>query len=91
MSNSVFITHVDWKVKRPFISYSDEQFIKEIDSINIESRVDHHEYQLQKPYRKYSSICNYFIKYKRKIDRQKLLEKKESSTLQCCLLKCFGL
>ena len=48
MSNSVFITHVDWKVKRPFISYSDEQFIKEIESINIESRVDHHEYQLQK-------------------------------------------
>ena len=96
MSNPVFITHVDWKVKTPFISYSDAKFVKELESINIYYIVTYFENRQKIKHIKCSRICNYFINInnKKKIERQKILEKEEKRdkiTLWSSLLKCLVL
>ena len=35
MPTQVFISHVDWNVKTPFVSYSDEKFVKELENSNF--------------------------------------------------------
>ena len=35
MPTKVFISHVDWNVKTPFVSYSDEKFVKELENSNF--------------------------------------------------------
>ena len=35
MPTKLFISHVDWNVKTPFVSYSDEKFVKELENSNL--------------------------------------------------------
>ena len=92
MPTKVFISHVDWNVKTPFISYSDEKFVKELENINFSPVVVYFEKKAKNRYRLGKGIYNYFVNIRRKqIEKQRLLEKREKITLWSSFMKCLGL
>lgn len=92
MPTKVFISHVDWNVKTPFVSYSDEKFLKELKTIDIIPVVTYFEKKAKNRYRLGSRIYNYFVNIRRKqVEKQRLLEKREKITLWSSLMKCLGL
>ena len=92
MPTKVFISHVNWNVKTPFISYSDEKFAKELENINLPLVDVYFEKREKKSIRYSRGIYNYFVNLrKKKIEKQKLLEKREKITLWSSLMKCLGL
>jgi len=92
MPTKVFISHVNWNVKTPFISYSDEKFAKELENINLPPVVVYFEKREKKSIRYSRGIYNYFVNLrKKKIEKQKLLEKREKNSLWSSLMKCLGL
>ena len=92
MPRKVFISHVDWNVKTPFVSYSDEKFVKELENSNFSPIVVYFEKREKKIYRLGRGIYNFFINVrKKKIEKQRLLEKREKITLWSSVMKCLGL
>ena len=86
MSAKVFVSHVDWNIKTPFVSYSDEKFIDELlkerqkendtqkynasDSKIIEYFINRNSHN--KIYSVTTSLLNYFKDVKkRKLNKQK--------------------
>lgn len=92
MPTKVFISHVDWNVKTPFISYSDEKFVKELENSNFSPVVIYFKKREKKSIRYSRGIYNFFINVrKKKIEKQNLLEKREKNSLWSSLMKCLGL
>ena len=92
MPTKLFISHVDWNVNTPFVSYSDEKFVKELENINFSPIVVYFEKREKKRYRLGLGIYNFFINVrKKKIEKQNLLEKREKITLWSSLMKCLGI
>jgi len=92
MPTKLFISHVDWNVKTPFVSYSDEKFVKELENSNFSPVVVYFEKREKKRYRLGGGIYNFFINVrKKKIEKQNLLEKREKNILWSFLMKCLGL
>lgn len=92
MPTKVFISHVDWNVKTPFVSYSDEKFVKELENINFSPVVVYFEKKAKIRHRIGNGIYNYFVNIRRKqVEKQRLLEKREKKTLLSSLIKCLGL
>ena len=92
MPTKLFISHVDWNVKTPFVSYSDENFVKELENSNFSPVVVYFEKREKKRYRLGRRIYNFFINVrKKKIEKQNLLEKREKNSLLSYLNKCLGL
>jgi hypothetical protein len=92
MPTKVFISHVDWNVKTPFVSYSDEKFVKELENINFSPVVVYFEKRAKIRHRIGNGIYNYFVNIRRKqVEKQRLLEKREKNTLLSSLIKCLGL
>ena len=92
MPRKVFVSHVDWNVKTPFVSYSDEKFVKELENSNFSPVVVYFEKREKKRYRLGGGIYNFFINVrKKKIEKQNLLEKREKNSLWSSLMKCLGL
>ena len=92
MPTKLFISHVDWNVNTPFVSYSDEKFVKELENINFSPIVVYFENREKKRYRLGLGIYNFFINVrKKKIEKQNLLEKREKITLWSSLMNCLGL
>jgi len=92
MPTKVFISHVDWNVKTPFISYSDEKFVKELKTIDLIPIVTYFEKKAKNRHSLGNCIYNYFVNIRRKqVEKQNLLEKREKITLWSSLMKCLGL
>lgn len=92
MPTKLFISHVDWNLKTPFVSYSDEKFVKELENSNFSPVVVYFKKRAKKRYRLGRGIYNYFVNVrKKKIEKQKLLEKREKITLWSSLMNCLGL
>ena len=92
MSTKLFISHVDWNIKTPFVSYSDEKFVKKLEISNISPIVLYFKKRAKLSNRLDRGIYNYFINVrKKKIEKQNLLEKREKITLWSSLMKCLGL
>ena len=92
MPTKLFISHVDWNINTPFVSYSDEKFVKELENINFSPIVVYFEKRAKITNRYSRGIYNYFINVrKKKIEKQNLLEKREKITLWSSLIKCLGL
>jgi len=92
MPTKLFISHVDWNVNTPFVSYSDEKFVKELENINFSPIVVYFEKRAKITNRYSCGIYNYFINVrKKKIEKQNLLEKREKITLWSSIMKCLGL
>jgi len=92
MPTKLFISHVDWNINTPFVSYSDEKFVKELENINFSPIVVYFEKREKKRYRLGLGIYNFFINVrKKKIEKQNLLEKREKITLWSSLMKCLGI
>ena len=92
MPTKVFISHVDWNVKTPFVSYSDEKFVKELKTIDFIPVVTYFEKKAKIRHRIGNGIYNYFVNIRRKqVEKQRLLEKREKNTLWSSLIKCLGL
>ena len=92
MSTKLFISHVDWNIKTPFVSYSDNKFLQELENSNFSPVVVYFKKRAKKRYRLGRGIYNYFVNVrKKKIEKEKLLEKRENNTLWYSLMKCLGL
>jgi len=92
MPTKLFISRVDWNINTPFVSYSDEKFVKELENSNFSPIVVYFEKREKKRYRLGLGIYNFFINVrKKKIEKQNLLEKREKITLWSSLMKCLGL
>lgn len=92
MPRKVFISHVDWNVKTPFVSYSDEKFVKELKTIDLIPVVTYFEKKAKNRYRLCRRIYNYFVNIRRKqVEKQRLLEKREKISLWSSLMNCLGL
>lgn len=92
MPTKLFISHVDWNVKTPFVSYSDEKFVKKLENSNISPIVLYFKKRAKLSNRLERGIYNYFINVrKKKIEKQNLLEKREKNNLWSSLMKCLGL
>ena len=92
MPTKLFISHVDWNINTPFVSYSDEKFVKELENSNFSPIVVYFEKREKKRYRLGLGIYNFFINVrKKKIEKQNLLEKREKNTLWSSLMKCLGI
>lgn len=92
MSRKVFTSHVDWNVKTPFVSYSDEKFVKELKTIDFIPVVTYFEKRAKIRHRIGNGIYNYFVNIRRKqVEKQRLLEKKDKMNLWSSLMKCLGL
>lgn len=92
MPTKLFISHVDWNIKTPFVSYSDNKFLQELENSNFSPVVVYFEKREKKRYRLGRGIYNYFVNIRRKqVEKQKLLEKREKITLWSSLMKCLGL
>lgn len=92
MPTKLFISHVDWNVNTPFVSYSDEKFVKELENINLSPIVVYFEKKAKNRYRLGNGIYNYFVNIRRKqVEKQNLLEKREKITLWSSLIKCLGM
>lgn len=92
MPTKLFISHVDWNINTPFVSYSDEKFVKELENSNFSPVVVYFQKREKKRYRLGLGIYNFFINVrKKKIEKQNLLEKREKITLWSSLMKCLGL
>ena len=92
MPTKVFISHVDWNVKTPFVSYSYEKFVKELENINFFPVVVYFGKRAKIIHRIGNGIYNYFVNIRRKqVEKQRLLEKREKNTLLSSLIKCLGL
>ena len=63
MSAKVFVSHVDWEIKTPFVSYSDEKFINELQENTKLNNSTIYDNDLTK-----SKIANYFIKKNTKLN-----------------------
>jgi len=88
MPTKLFISRVDWNINTPFVSYSDEKFVKELENSNFSPIVVYFEKREKKRYRLGVGIYNFFINVrKKKIEKQNLLEKREKNTLWSSLMK----
>ena len=63
MSAKVFVSHVNWNIKTPFVSYSDKKFIDELEKNTKLNNSTIHDNNLTK-----SKIINYFIKKNTKLN-----------------------
>ena len=63
MSAKVFVSHVNWNIKTPFVSYSDKKFIDELEKNTKLNNSTIHDINLTK-----SKIANYFIKKNKKLN-----------------------
>ena len=92
MPTKLFISNDNWNVKTPFVSYSDEKFVKELENSNFSPVVIYFKKRAKITNRYSRGIYNYFINVrKKKIEKQNLLEKIEKITLWSSIMKCLGL
>jgi hypothetical protein len=92
MPTKVFISHDDWNIKTPFISYSDNKFLRELRKTDMIPIVIYFEKKAKIRHRIKNSIYNYFVNIrKKKVEKQRLLEKRDKNTLWSSLMKCLGL
>jgi len=75
MPTKIFISHVDWNVKTPFVSYSDEKFVKELENINLSPVVIYFEKRAKISNRYSRGIYNFFINVRKNQVKLNLLEK----------------
>ena len=92
MPTKVFISHDDWNIKTPFISYSDNKFLRELKKTDMIPIVIYFEKKAKNRYIIGKGIYNYFVNIRRKkVEKQRLLEKRENNTLWSSLMKCLGM
>ena len=78
MPTKLFISHVDWNIKTPFVSYSDNKFLQELENSNFSPVVVYFKKRAKITNQYSRGIYNFCINVrKKKIEKQKLLEKRE--------------
>lgn len=83
MTQNAFISHQNWDIKTPFISYSDTKFVKELENVNKEEGLIVYNFKKEKRQRIniFKRIWIYFSRGRVKIERENLLEKREKSRI----------
>ena len=80
MSRKMFISHTNWDIKTPFVSYSDNNFVKELESKNnYEKDVYKYESINKRKINILRRIYRYFSRKSSKIEKQNLLQNNRKS------------